>query len=180
VESNAGAKSPGTGDLFPSFTLPDDEGRVVQLAELLARGPVVVSLNRGHWCSYCRIELESLQGIHDEIRRRGASIVAITPDRQPYARKLKERSKLAFPVLSDMDNAFAMSLGLVVWVGEEIRALYENDNLNLAKSQGNDGWMIPIPATYVIAPDGRISASFVEPDFRKRMPPEQILEAIPE
>jgi peroxiredoxin len=38
--------------------------------------------------------------------------------------------------------------------------------------------MVPIPATYVVAPDGRIKASFVEPDFRQRIEPAAILDAI--
>jgi peroxiredoxin len=164
--------------MLPPFELPDDSGGLVSLSELLKRGPVVVSLNRGHWCSYCRIELESLQGANDEIRRRGGSIVAITPDRQAYAQKLKERSKLTFPVLCDIDNAYAMSLSLVVWCGEEIKTLYKKAHLDLAKSQGNDGWLIPIPATYVVAPDGRIKASFVDADFRKRIEPADILEIL--
>jgi peroxiredoxin len=178
LASGAGDRAPRVGDLLPPFTLPDDDGRLVQLGQLLKDGPVVVSLNRGHWCSFCRIELEALQGIHDDVLQRGASIVAITPDKQAYARKLKARCKLTFPVLSDMDNAFAMSLGLVVWCGAEIRGLYEKAHLDLAESQGNGGWMIPIPATYVVAEDGRIKASFVNADFRERMAPEEILRAI--
>ena len=176
--AGAGKNAPREGDVLPLFALPDDNGRLVKFSDLTRTGPVVVSLNRGHWCSYCRIELESLQGVHDEIRQRGGSIVAITPDRQVYARKLKERSKLAFPVLCDMDNAYAMSLSLVVWCGEEIKTLYKKAHLDLAKSQGNDGWLMPIPATYVVAPDGRIRASFVDVDFRKRMEPEDIVKAL--
>jgi peroxiredoxin len=178
IKSGAGSKAPREGDALPSFTLPDENGRLVRSADFAGHKTLVVSLNRGHWCSYCRIELEGLQSVYDEIVQRGGAIVAITPDRQAYARKLKERCGLAFPVLTDMDNAYAMSLGLAVWVGEEIRALYEQSSLDLAESQGNGSWLIPIPATYVLAPDGRIKASFVNADFRKRMPPEDILKAI--
>ena len=178
IRGGAGESAPKTRDLLPSFVLPDDDGRLVRLADLVAAGPVVVSLNRGHWCSYCRIELEGLQEIHDEVKRRGGAIVAITPDRQAYARKLKARCNLTFPVLSDMDNVFAMSLSLVAWCGDEIRTLYEKANLDLSESQGNDGWLIPIPATYVVGQDGYIRASFVNADFRERMAPEAILRAI--
>ncbi len=178
IRSGAGSNAPRTGDQLPPFVLPDDDGRLVTLAELVRNGPLVVSLNRGHWCSYCRIELRGLQDIHAAVRARGGAIVAITPDKQEYARMLKARCGLTFPVLSDLDNAFAMSLGLVVWCGDEIRTLYERGKLDLAESQGNNGWLIPIPATYVVAPDGRIKASFIDADFRKRMPPEEILRVI--
>jgi peroxiredoxin len=176
--AGAGKDAPKKNDLLPAFVLPDERGQITKLADLTRSGPVVVSLNRGHWCSYCRIELEGLQGIHDEIRKRGGSIVAITPDRQHYARKLKERSRLNFPVLSDIDNAYAMSLSLVVWCGVEIRTLYKASHLDLAESQGNEGWLIPIPATFVVGTDQRIKARFVDVDFRKRMPPNEILSAL--
>ena len=92
--------------------------------------------------------------------------------------RTKDELGLPFPLLSDMDNAYASSLGLVVWCGDEVQGLYRSIDWNLDAFQGNDGWMVPIPATYVVEPDGRIKASFVEPDFRKRIEPAAILDAI--
>ncbi|MHC4933741.1 MAG: hypothetical protein ACYTGV_16295 [Planctomycetota bacterium] len=39
----------GVGDSAPPFRLPDQDGKVVDSAELLARGPLVLTLFRGHW-----------------------------------------------------------------------------------------------------------------------------------
>ena len=39
----------GVGDAAPAFRLPDQDGNEVDSAELLAQGPLVVSLTRGHW-----------------------------------------------------------------------------------------------------------------------------------
>ena len=39
----------GLGDSAPPFQLPDQDGNVVDSAELLARGPLIVTLFRGHW-----------------------------------------------------------------------------------------------------------------------------------
>ena len=178
IAAEAGSTAPKVGDRFPEFVLPDDEGRIMTFDELAGGGPLIVSLNRGHWCSYCRIELEGLQEMQSETARLGARVVAITPDRQLYARKLKTRCSLTFPVLSDIGNGFAMSLGLVVWLGDEIRTLYKEVDVNLSEYQGNDGWLFPIPATYVVASDGRIKGAFVNPDFRQRMPPAEILGAL--
>ena len=45
------ARNPGlgVGDQAPSFRLPDQDGNLVDSADLLARGPLVVTLFRGHW-----------------------------------------------------------------------------------------------------------------------------------
>jgi len=44
--------------------------------------------------------------------------------------------------------------------------------------QGNDSWMLPIPATFVVGQDGRIKARFVDPDYRKRMAIDDLLAAL--
>jgi hypothetical protein len=39
----------GVGDTAPAFRLPDHDGNEVSLASLLEKGPVVLTLFRGHW-----------------------------------------------------------------------------------------------------------------------------------
>ena len=83
-----------------------------------------------------------------------------------------------FPVLSDIDNGYALSLGLVMWVGEEVCQLYSSGGVNLPEFSGSDGWMLPIPATFVVGRDGRVISRYVDPDFRTRMDAEAILAAL--
>jgi peroxiredoxin len=151
---------------------------LVGLEALLGRGPVVVSYNRGNWCPLCRLELAALARIHEKAKALGAQIVSIVPERQPFAQKIKTDFKMPFPVLSDIDNAYALWLGLVMWVGEEVRGLYSSDGVNLPELNGGEGWLLPIPATFVVGRDGRVIARFVDADFRKRMEVEAILAAL--
>jgi peroxiredoxin len=44
--------------------------------------------------------------------------------------------------------------------------------------QGNEAWMLPIPATFVIARDGIVTARFIDPDFRRRMSVEELIAAL--
>jgi hypothetical protein len=39
----------GVGDAMPSFRLPDQDGNQVDSTDLLAQGPLVLTLFRGHW-----------------------------------------------------------------------------------------------------------------------------------
>ena len=43
---------------------------------------------------------------------------------------------------------------------------------------GNDGWMLPIPATFVVGPDGIVKARFFDPDFRRRMAIDDLISAL--
>jgi hypothetical protein len=45
--SGSGATAPAVGDPMPSFMLPDDQGHLVRLEEMLAKGPVALSFHRG-------------------------------------------------------------------------------------------------------------------------------------
>src|SRR6516225_7533923 len=117
----AGESAPRIGEPMPPFVLPDETGRMVSLEELLNRAPVAVTFHRGHWCPYCRININALAQAHRQLSAGEGQIVAIMPDRQKFVADLKLRSNVPFPILTDMDNGYALSLNLTVWVGAEIQ-----------------------------------------------------------
>src|SRR5215475_4382630 len=170
--------SPKEGEPMPPFLLPDHSGRLVSLDDLVAAGPVAVTFARGHWCPYCRIAVSALAEIADDAMALGAQIIVIVPDRQSFAARLRAETTAPFPILSDIDNGYALSLGLVFWVGEEMRAHMLARNANPAESQGNDSWFLPVPATFIVGPDGVITARHVDPDYRIRMEIDSVLEAL--
>jgi len=177
-KSGAGQHAPDVGDTMPPFLLPDERGRLVSLEDLLHKGPLALTINRGHWCPYCRINVEALSQAQRDIAQAGGQVAAIIPDRQPFASELKEDSRADFPVLIDMDNGYAMSLGLAFWVGDEMKREMIGADYDIAKFQGNESWLLPIPATFVIGRTGEITARFIDPDYRKRMTVEELLAAL--
>jgi peroxiredoxin len=178
VATGEATDTPGPGDVMPNFAMPDDRGRLVSLDELVAEGPLVLSLNRGHWCGYCKLELRHLAEIQQEVESLGARIVSITPDRQRFSETVKDEQNLQFSVLTDLDNSYALSLGLLVWLGPEIRTIYAAGGRDLSQFQGNNGWFVPIPATFIITEQRRVLVGFVDADFRRRMAAEEILAAL--
>jgi len=164
----AGESAPQIGESLPPFVLPDDAGQMVSLDELLNRGPVAVTFHRGHWCPYCRININALVEAHRELPASGGQIVAIMPDLQKFVTELKSESNVPFPILTDMDNGYALSLNLTIWVGAEVQKMMEGRR-DLPTFQGNSSWMLPIPATFVVGRDGLIRARFIDPDYRNRM-----------
>ena len=98
------------------------------------------------------------------------------PETQKYAERFKSEAGAPFPVLTDLDNGYALSLNLAIWLGTEIQQLLSY--LDLSDFHGNDGCMLPIPATFVVGRDGLVKARFVDPDFRKRMEIDELLVAV--
>jgi peroxiredoxin len=173
-----GAGSPRVGEAMPPFLLPSANGRMVALDKLSQRGPVVVSFNRGHWCPFCKIELRALAGAEREYTELGANVVSIIPDRQPFSGSLAADLSDKILILSDIDNGYALSLGLAMWVGDPLRELMRGNGLRLDEYQGNEAWLLPLPATFVVSVDGRVVARFVDANFRKRMETDAILRAL--
>lgn len=174
--NGGGETAPRPSDAMPPFMLPDESGRLVALTALMERGPVAVMFFRGHWCPYCRLNVRAVVQALDRIEAIGARVVAIMPETQEYARQLKADSGAPFPILTDLDNGYALSLNLAIWLGAEIQSLLSYQDM--AKFHGNDGWMLPIPAVFVVGRDGIVKARFVDPDFRKRMEVDDLLAAL--
>jgi len=175
-ENGGGESAPRPGEAMPPFLLPDETGRLVSLKSLLDHGPVAVMFYRGHWCPYCRLNVRAVIQAQDRIKALGAQTVAIMPETQAYAEKFKAEAAAPFPVLTDLDNGYALSLNLAIWLGTEIQRLLSYQDM--ASFQGNDGWVLPIPATFVVGRDGLVKARFVDPDFRKRMEIDDLIDAL--
>jgi peroxiredoxin len=176
--SGAGLGAPRPGEPMTPFVLPDERGRLTSLERLLQNGPVAITFHRGHWCPWCRISASAMAQAQRDIAAARGQIVAIMPERQKFAVEFKSSTKSPFPVFTDVDNGYALSLNLAIWVGPDLERLLSSFGRSLPAYQGNDAWMLPIPATFVIARDGIVSARFIDPDFRRRMSIEDLVAAL--
>lgn len=179
LEANqVGSSAPQIGEAMPDFILPDQDGKLVRLGELLERGPVVVSFNRGHWCPYCQLNADGLAEIAPEVRRLGGEIVAISPETHQYGAALRDYAGAPFPVVTDLDNGYALSLNLAFWVGDEKRQAMIESGYDISPYNGNETWMLPVPATFVVGRDGLVKARHIDPDYRRRMELDAIVDAV--
>lgn len=166
------------GDPAPDFRLPDARGGHVRLRDLLAKGPVVVSFYRGGWCPYCNLELRALQNALPEIQRLGAQLLAISPQTPDESLSTAEKNSLAFAVLSDAGSATAKAYGIAFDLAEEMRPIYTRFGHALPDRNGDDSWVLPIPATYVVDTNGTVVLAFIDVDYRNRLEPAEIVAAL--
>lgn len=171
-------KAIGVNDRAPDFDLPDALGRSVVLNDLLRSGPVVIAFYRGGWCPYCSLQLRAYQAMLPQITAAGARLVAISPQLPDGSLGTADVNALTFDVLSDVGNDTARRYGLVFTLPEALRDAPRAGGKALPTINGDDSWELPVPATYVVAPDGRVTLAHVDVDYRNRLAPEAILASL--
>jgi peroxiredoxin len=166
------------GEVFPDFMLPSAEGKLVSLQSQLDRGPVVLSFFRGEWCPFCRLMLAALAEALPEIEAAGGSLLALTPETGGLALTMKTYHNVRFDVLCDVDFGVGLAAGVVFKVPKLYRARCESSGLNFPQRHGNAAWCLPVPATFIVTPDGAVAWRFVDVDFSHRAEPADIIGAL--
>lgn len=127
------------GQAAPSFTLPDQNGNNVSLADYAGKNVIIyfypAAMTPGCTTQACdfRDSLASLQGA-------GYVVLGISKDTPAKLKKFEEKEGLTFPLLSDPDltvhNAYA-AFGEKSMYGKTVQGV--------------------IRSTFVVAPDGKLS-----------------------
>jgi len=92
--------------------------------------------------------------------------------------ELIDEHTLTFEVLSDVKSSVASEYGIVLALTSADVALFLEVGNDLAQANGGDAWVLPAPATFVIAGDGTIRHARVDADFTTRGEPANIVGAL--
>lgn len=156
------------GDRFPDFALPNQDGHLIKLSELLKAGPVVVSFFRGIWCPYCNIELQAIGEIVPHVRAAGGEVVVISPSVQKMAQRAIKDRGLICDVLTDAGNEFANKLGTRFRLPDYLEKLYRGFGVDLPGNNGDDSWTLPMPLRAVIDQQGIVRYLDINADYTQR------------
>lgn len=166
------------GAVAPDFDLADHDEKTVSSKILLQAGPLILIFYRGRWCPFCVGTLEAWNGLLPQVHQAGASLVGISPQTVHQSYLMHEQHKLGFPLLSDAGNKVARQFGLVYRVPTYQQEIYARTFVNLPFINGDGSWDLPLPATYIIAPDGRVRYANADPDHTVRAEPTKVLASL--
>jgi len=124
------------------------------------------------------MELEALQEAVGDIRSLGAELVLISPQQIVFNRDLVREKQLTFELLSDAGNRAGRAYGLVYTVPENIRKIYLQFGIDVAKHNADGSWDLPMPARFIIDRQGTIRYAAVDPDYTVRPEPEETIAAL--
>lgn len=175
IASGQAQRALKVGDKAPVFTLDDPDGNPVSSADLLSKGPLVISFYRGVWCPYCNMELQALEATLAQYRELGANLVAISPQVKANSRKSVRQNALTFPILSDEKSRVAEAFGLRFKLPDYLIDLYKGFGNDLPVFNDDPAWVLPMPARFVVGQDGLIKYAEVNPDYTQRPDPTELL-----
>jgi peroxiredoxin len=130
----------------PAFTLPDLDGRKVQLADL--KGKVVLLFYWATWWPDCREELPSVNALYREFRDQGLEVLLIDFRESPeHVRKVvKDRGYVAPVLLDESGDVTGRVYG--VW-GPPTIYLVDRSGRLVGRGVGPRNWTTPAAKTFV-------------------------------
>lgn len=175
------AKGLATGQKAPLFSAIDAENELFNLSQALESGPVVLIFYRGHWCPVCNKHLSSIQDSLNQILDKGATVVAVSPEKPEYLEKMSKKTKAEFRLLYDEDYKISDAYDVTFTPDNKQLVLYNTVlNAKLKETHSDDSQRLPIPATYIISREGKIVWRQFDPDYRNRSAVKDILANLPE
>jgi peroxiredoxin len=172
------------GDPAPDFTVYNVDGSAYKfIADNLERPTVIITF-RGGWCPYCNTQLQELRNVLPEMKQSGADILFLSGDRPEilYSNLKQETQEsianLDYTILSDAKLDAAMALGLAFKVPGNTLETYRNRKRDMDDSSIALHNALPIPAVYVINTDGNIAFAHTNPDYRVRLPAQEVKAAV--
>jgi thioredoxin-dependent peroxiredoxin len=92
------------GGRAPEFTLPDQDEQNVSLSTLLRNGPLILYFYPADFTPGCTKEACSIRDLHSEILQAGLDVAGVSPQSPATHRSFREKYKLPFTLLSDVDK----------------------------------------------------------------------------
>ncbi len=101
------------GDNAPSFSLPDQNGETVSLADFIGKKQVLVYFYPKAMTPGCTVQAQGLRDSKSELDKLNTVVFGISPDESKRLDKFCQRDELNFTLLSDVDHKVADDFG--VW-----------------------------------------------------------------
>lgn len=153
------------GAKAPNLILKDTQGNDFNFSQ--TEKDTVVIFYRGAWCPYCIKQLDSVQ---KEVygKKDKAQIVAVSVDRMPVAKKMKDKQNYDFRVISDPKAESLKAFNIVNKLDDELVAKYkESYKIDVEGDSGETHHMVAHPAVFIIK-NGVITFSDIHTNYKKR------------
>jgi len=155
------------------------QGATTRLHTELGGRPAVLVFYRGAWCPYCNVALGAYQReLVPALTERGATLIAVSPQKPDGSLSAQESNELTFTVLSDPGNTLAGNLGIIAPNNPDAIAAQKQLGLDVAEHNADGTADLPFPTVVVLDAAGAISFIDVHPNYTTRTETADIIAAV--
>lgn len=166
------------GQKTPKVDVVDETGTKQYLPALLKGKHSIVVFYRGGWCPYCSTQLQELAEAEAAFLELGYQIVGISPDSPAMLASVEKDGDLPYSLYSDSGFAAIEGFGIDFNLNKATLLKYKSFGLDLAKNSGGlNKDRLPAPAVFIVTPDNEIAFSYVNPNYKTRVPGNLLLAA---
>jgi len=167
------------GEKAPLFSGVDNNGKKLNLKSLLKdHSSVIVLFYRGQWCPVCMKELKAMQDSLPMLTAKGAAVVAVTPESDLAIGATISKTNATFPIVHDKEYKIMKMFGVNIVVDQATLDLMHKYRVDMDANNGNNDHVLPIPATFIIGKNGKITYIHFDQSYKNRASVSQILAAL--
>ena len=138
------AKILEAGDKAPMFDIPNQDGNMIKLDDLLGKWSVIYFYPRDDTPG-CTIEAKEFTELSSKFKEQGATIYGVSPDTEAKHCKFIEKHGLKVELLADTESTMLADYG--VW---QEKQMYGKTYMGVVRT------------TYLVNPDGNIAEAWTK------------------
>ena len=144
------------GDKIPSLTLPDQDGKPLDLPAYAPEGYLLVFFYPKANTPGCTAQACSLRDAETQLRERGVKILGISADKPDSQKKFVTEQRLPYPLIADSEGKAIHAFGVEGMLGFARRSAFLFHNGKLvwrdAKSSTKDQAEVVLKALDTLSP----------------------------
>ncbi len=157
------------GEEAPLISGVDQFGKTINSIEILKEKKILVIFYRGNWCPYCKKHLASLQENLEDLKNRGVYVIVVTPEKVEKTLETTKKLEATFSIVHDVDNKIMNTYKVAFDVNNQnVTSYFGFTQRKIAEYNAENNNTLPVPATYLIDRDGKISYVHYDPDHHER------------
>lgn len=144
------------GDKIPALTLPDQDGKPLDLAAYGSEGYLLVFFYPKANTPGCTAQACSLRDAEAQLKERGVKIIGISADKPESQKKFVTEQRLPYPLVADSESKAIQAFGVEGMLGFARRSAFLFHNGKLvwrdAKSSTKDQAEVVLKALDTLSP----------------------------
>ena len=173
----------GIGDRAPRFVVENVDSSAFDFDPEKLDKPVMLLVFRGGWCPYCNVYLSDMRHVIPEIRALGIDVLFLSGDRPELLHaSLEQQTRddiagLDYTILSDANAQASIALGIAFRAAQRTIDYVNGKGDGYRESSMERHGLLPVPAVFAIGRDGAIAYSYINPDYKIRLPADELMAA---